>query len=209
MNIQPESIAHRDRYKLLTGTVVPRPIAWVSTMDGAGNLNLAPFSFFTVVCTEPITLLFCAGNAPDKAGGKKDTLRNIEEMSEFVINLTNAETAAAMNLSATVLPHGHSEFEWADVTPAPSQVIRVPRVTEAPVAFECTLQQIVTVGDGPHGGSAIFGEVQSIYVRDDIYIDSYVQLDALEPIGRLAGSEYTRLGERFLMDRVPPPDSAP
>lgn len=205
--IQPTDLPTRDRYKLLTGTVVPRPIAWVSTMDAAGHLNLAPFSYFTVVCTEPMTLLFCPGTAAD--GGKKDTLRNIEEVPEFVINLTNAETAAAMNLSATVLPHGHSEFEWANVTPAPSQSIRVPRVAEAPVAFECTLQQIVVVNDGPHGGAAIFGEVQSIYLRDDVYVDSYVQLDAFQPIGRLSGSEYAHLNQRFAMQRVDPPDSLP
>lgn len=205
MNIQPTDILPRDRYKLLTGAVVPRPIAWVSTLDAAGNLNLAPFSYFTVVCTQPMTLLFCPGPAAD--GGKKDTLRNIEEIPEFVINLTNVETASAMNLSATVLPHGQSEFEWASVTPEPSQTIRVPRVAEAPVAFECTLQQIVVVNDGPHGGSAVFGEVQSIYLRDDVYVDGYVQLDALRPIGRLSGSEYAYINDRFAMPRIAPPNA--
>jgi len=202
--LTPTDLPSRDRYKLLTGTILPRPIAWVSTMDSAGQLNLAPFSYFTVVCPDPMTLVFCPG--VPAAGAKKDTLRNIEEVPEFVINLTNEETAQAMNLSATVLPPGKSEFEWADVTPAPSQTIRVPRVAEAPVAFECTRQQIVTVSDGPGGGSAVFGEVQAIHIRDDIYVDGYVLLDVLKPIGRLSGSGYAYIHDRFDMPRVPPPN---
>lgn len=206
MLVRAADLPERDRYKILSGTVLPRPIAWVSTIDQSGTANLAPFSFFNVACSNPMTLLFSVGTADEsKRSGKKDTLANIEAVPEFVVNLTNEETAEAMNLSATVLPHGQSEFDWAGVTPAPSLTIRVPRVAEAPVAFECTLQQIVTISRAPGGASVIFGEVQGIYIRDDIYVDSYIKLDAFKPIGRLSGSGYSYVHELFEMQRVPPP----
>lgn len=205
MILNPADLEPRERYKLLIGAIVPRPIAWVSSMDEAGNLNLAPFSYFTIAAVKPMTLIFCP-QIPSATGKKKDTLRNVEKVPEFVINLTDEATAERMNLTATVLPYGHSEFEWAGVTPVPSDTIRVPRVAEAPVSFECKLQRIVVVGDEPGGGAAVFGEVQRIHIRDDIYSDGYVNLEALRPIGRLAGAGYTRVRDTFDMHRVPPPE---
>ncbi|MCZ7570044.1 MAG: flavin reductase family protein [Ardenticatenaceae bacterium] len=205
MIVVPRTVSEKDSYRLLIGTLLPRPIAWVSSMNRAGNLNLAPFSYFTVASNRPMTLLFCP-QPLSEAGEKKDTLRNVEEVPEFVINLANEETAEAMNRSSTPLPPGHSEFEWAGVTPAPSVTIRVPRVLEAPVSFECTLQQIVKAGDTPGAGSVVFGEVQCIHMRDDIYVNGYVRLDALKPIARLAGISYTRITETFDMARPPLPD---
>lgn len=207
MILKPEQLTRRDRYKVLIGTVLPRPIAWVSTIGSAGTPNVAPFSYFTVAATNPMTLVFFP-QIP-ATGAKKDTLRNIEEVPEFVINITNEETAEAMNLTATTLRHGVSEFEWANLTPAASATIRAPRVAEAPVSFECRLQQIVHIGDGrPGSGTAVFGEVQCIHVRDDIYVEGRIDLEALRPIGRLAGAGYTRVTDLFFMDRVPPPDDA-
>ncbi len=203
MILKPSDLAQPDRYKLMIGTIVPRPIAWVSTMDESGTLNLAPFSYFTVGSTEPMTLLFCPQVTAE--GSEKDTLRNIEQLPEFVINLTDEATAEQMNLTATALPRGHSEFEWAGVTPAASETIRVPRVAEAPVAFECRLQRLVSISDNPWGGTVVFGEVQRIHIRDDIYVNGYVLLDQLKPIGRLAGSGYAYLHDTFSMARVPPP----
>jgi flavin reductase (DIM6/NTAB) family NADH-FMN oxidoreductase RutF len=204
MILKPDDLAERDRYKILIGSILPRPIAWVSTMDREGRLNLAPFSYFTVGATIPMTLIFCPQVA-GKTGQQKDTLRNISEVPEFVINLTNEETAEQMNLTAAVLPHGRSEFEWAGLTPAPSTTITVPRVAEAPVSFECRLQQIITISEGEGGGSAVFGEVQCIHIRDDIYENGYVKLEKLRPIGRLAGYGYTRTTDTFQMVRQPPP----
>jgi flavin reductase (DIM6/NTAB) family NADH-FMN oxidoreductase RutF len=206
MILKPDKLSRPERYKMLIGAVLPRPIAWVSTIDPDGNLNLAPFSYFTVVCSQPMTLVFCPGVHSN--GQKKDTWRNIEQVPEFVINLTNEETAEQMNLSATVLPYGQSEFEWADVTPAASQTVQVPRVAEAPIAFECRLQQIVTVSEGPGGGAAIFGEVQCIHIRDDIYQDGYIKLEVMRPIGRLSGAGYARIRDTFEMQRVPPPQKS-
>jgi flavin reductase (DIM6/NTAB) family NADH-FMN oxidoreductase RutF len=199
----PAVIDQRDRYKLLIGSVLPRPIAWVSSMSSTGQLNLAPFSYFNIVCPSPMTLVFCPGVHPD--GRKKDTWRNIEQVPEFVINIPNEETAAQMNLCATVLPSNNSEFEWAGVTPHPSQTIRVPRVAEAPIAFECLLDRIVTISDQPGGGAAIFGRVQAIYVRDDLLVEGRIDTDILRPIGRMAGDTYTRTTDLFHMQRVEPP----
>ncbi len=202
MIINPAEISAKDRYKLTIGAILPRPIAWVSTMDKTGKLNIAPFSYFTAVCNLPMTLLFCSGYSPEPGKeGKKDTLRNIEELSEFVINLTNEETAAAMNLTSALLPHGQSEFEFAALTPLPSETIQVPRIGESPIAYECKLQRIVTVSDQPGGGSAIFGEVQCIHVRDDLYQDGSINLKLLKPIGRLSGSSYTYVRDTFDLDR--------
>lgn len=204
MILTPGELTNRERYKLIIGSMLPRPIAWVSSMDLDGNLNLAPFSYFTAVCSTPMTLVFCPGvHAHNRE--RKDTWRNIEQLPEFVINMTNEETAERMNLSATTLRYGQSEFEWAGVTPAPSETIRVPRVAEAPIAFECKLQQIVVISDQPGGGAAVFGDVQCIHVRDDLLQDGRIDLEAYGPIGRLAGNAYTRVRDPFIMDRVPPP----
>ncbi len=204
MIVTPTDLDPRERYKMLIGTVLPRPIAWVSTADSNGNPNLAPFSYFTAVCSNPMTLLFCPGVVPN-GDGKKDTLRNVEETREFVINLTNESTAQAMNLSATDLPPGESEFEWAGVTPAPCETIRAPRVAEAPIAFECVLDRIVTIADKPGGGHVVFGTVQRIHVRDDLYKNGRIDLEAYQPIGRLGGNTYAHLNDFFEMPRVPAP----
>ena len=135
MQLNPEELTNRDRYKLIVGAIVPRPIAWVSTIDAEGRPNLAPFSFFTAVCSNPMTLLFSPGWS-DVRGRMKDTLHNIRAVPEFVINITNEATAEAMNLTATEFDAGVDEFAWAGVTAVPSETISVPRVAEAPIAFE-------------------------------------------------------------------------
>jgi flavin reductase (DIM6/NTAB) family NADH-FMN oxidoreductase RutF len=175
-------------------------------MDLQGNLNLAPFSYFTGVCSDPMTLLFCPGWSSIR-GQMKDTLINIREVPEFVVNITNEETKEAMNLTATEFPRGVDEFAWAGVSPAPSTQISVPRVREAPVAFECTLQQIVVTREAPGGGAVVFGEVQAIHIADDIYDNGYILPEKLKPIGRMAGTSYAHIREFFDLKRVPPPES--
>ena len=156
MKLSPAELTQNEAYKILIGSILPRPIAWVSTMNENGNLNLAPYSFFTVASSRPMTLVFCPQLSA--SGTKKDTLHNVEAVPEFVVNITNEDTAEQMNMTATVLPPDQSEFEWAGLTPAPSETIRVPRVVEAPISFECRLKRIVTLGEEPGGGSAVFGE---------------------------------------------------
>lgn len=204
MFFKPQEMAHPDRYKLMIGAIVPRPIAWVSSMDKTGTLNLAPFSYFTAVASDPMTLLFCPGWSVSRSR-MKDTLYNIREVPEFVINITDEATKEAMNLTATEFDADKDEFEWAGVTPEPSQTIQVPRVAEAPIAFECKLQQIVMVKEGPGGGAAVFGEVQAVYVRGDLVEKGRILPEKLQPIGRLAGATYAHINDLFEMQRVPVP----
>jgi flavin reductase (DIM6/NTAB) family NADH-FMN oxidoreductase RutF len=195
MILNPREMPSRNLYKLVTGTVVPRPIAWVSSTDGAGSINLAPFSYFNVMSSDPLVLVFSVGAKPD--GSKKDTRRNVEATGEFVVNLVNEATAVAMNTSATAFEYGISEFEKSGLTPAPGVKIKVPYVAEAPVSYECTLRQIVEIGSN----AVIFGDVQLIHVSDEIYDGNYVDIEKLRPIGRLAGNSYCRVNDLFELVR--------
>ncbi|MEZ4836037.1 MAG: flavin reductase [Caldilineaceae bacterium] len=195
MILNPNDMPERERYKLVTGTVVPRPIAWVSSVNAQGQANLAPFSFFTVASSSPLTMLFSVSHKPD--GSRKDTWVNALETGEFVINIVDEANGPAMNQSATTYPHGVSEFEMTGLTAVPGEAVRAPRVAEAPVSYECKLTQIVEVG----GNAVIFGEVQAIHVREDVYDGRYVDIAALKPVGRLAGNSYCRVNDLFELIR--------
>src|SRR5438128_2331778 len=143
MDLSPDSMSLADRYGLMISLISPRPIAWVSTIGVDGSLNLAPFSFFTGICANPMTL--CFAPVRNRKGEKKDTLINIEATRQFVVNIATEETAAAMNQSSADYPYGISEFEKAGLTPAPSAKVRPPSVRESPAHFECELLQVVTL----------------------------------------------------------------
>jgi len=147
MNVDLNALSEKERYKLLMSSVVPRPIAWVSSVDAEGRPNLAPFSFFNAVCSKPPTLLFCPG-VRGLDGGTKDTYQNILTTKEFVINIVTEELAEAMNISATELPPEVDEFELAGLTAAPSVWVKPPRVAQSPVNYECVLKHVVQIGDG-------------------------------------------------------------
>jgi len=199
MVIDPADLERREVYKLLIGSVVPRPIAWVSTVNIEGRPNLAPFSYFNIACAHPPTLLFCPNRRPD--GSKKDTLLNVEATGEFVIHIVDESNVEAMNLSSGEYPSHANEFEIAGRTPVPSTVVRPPRVAEAPIAFECRLFQIVPLGDEASGGEVVIGRVLLIHVRDDVRPDSYIDLAALRPVARLAGDGYARVTDTFDLAR--------
>jgi flavin reductase (DIM6/NTAB) family NADH-FMN oxidoreductase RutF len=204
MEIDPHAIAPAALNRIITGTVVPRPIAWVSTIDKSGKQNLAPFSFFNAVCYNPPTLLFCPGvRATDM--GRKDTYYNIQATKEFVINIVTEELAEAMNVTATELAPEVNEFEMAGLTAAPSTRVRPPRVAESPVNFECTLNQIVDIGDGnPGSGWVVIGNVVHVHVADEVLLPDYkINIQALKPIGRLAGFKYARVNDIFEIKRLP------
>lgn len=167
----------------------------MSSQDSDGRLNLAPFSYFTVVSVDPLTMIFC----PQSGRGAKDTQRNIEAIGEFVVNIVTEEVAEAMNITATAYPPGVSEFEQAGLTPVASKTIAVPRVGEAPMAFECKLQQIVSVGSG----AAVFGEVTHLCMRDDLWdsTDKRVIREALPLLGRAGGDWYVRMSDQFELQR--------
>ena len=200
MNIATAGRDRHDSYRLLIGAVVPRPIAWVSTLDPAGRPNLAPFSFFQAVCPDPPTVIVSISRRPDE-DQRKDTARNAVASGEFVVNIVSLELAEAMNLTAGDYPYGMSEFEVAGLSAAPSALVRTPRVAEAPIALECRLTQTLEVGRKPHDYLTLFGEVVSFYVRDDLYQDGRIDMARLQPLGRLAGNLYSKPGEIFEMIR--------
>jgi flavin reductase (DIM6/NTAB) family NADH-FMN oxidoreductase RutF len=190
------------RYKLMIGAIVPRPIAFVSTINGNGQTNLAPFSFFAGVGANPMTLLFCPSNNAD--GHEKDTLRNAKPISEggigqFVVNVATERYAARVAAAAEELPHGESEFNLTGLTPERSTKVRPPRVAESPVCFECETVQVVRTNPGaPSGGNIVIGRVVWVRVHDEV-IDERLRIDPdkLRAIGRMAGLTYCTTRDRF------------
>ncbi len=202
MELTPDDLRIADRYKLLIGTIVPRPIALVSTMDAHGRTNLAPFSFFNGVGSNPMTLLFCPANRPD--GSMKDTLRNALPADEggtgeFVVNIPSESIARQMACCAEELDASESEFDLCDLHEAASVRVRPPRVAEARVCFECqTLRVIRTNPGSPAGGNIVIGRVVHVHVDDAIINERFhTDPDALRPIGRMGGLTYCRTGDRF------------
>ncbi len=200
MELNPEALKPREMYQWMVQTILPRPIAWVSTVNALGVTNLAPFSFFAGVCARPPTLMFCPAN--DRHGQPKDTLRNVEATGEFVVNLVSELLAETMNLTAATLPYGESEFDRYQIEQTPSVVVRPPRVTAAPVAFECRLDRIIRIGEGPIAGNAVFGTIVRIHVSDSILNpEGEVDVRLFAPLARLGGDLYARLGELIRMAR--------
>jgi flavin reductase (DIM6/NTAB) family NADH-FMN oxidoreductase RutF len=163
MNVAPSQLSHSELYGILLNSVAPRPIAWVSTLSASGLPNLAPFSFFNVMCVDPPLLGFAPGLRESKPGDThgepKDTLRNIRETREFVVNIVTYELLHPMNVTSGEYPPTVNEFELAKVTPAPSQLVRPARVAESPVSFECKLHQILDFSPAPTSGSLVIGEI--------------------------------------------------
>jgi flavin reductase (DIM6/NTAB) family NADH-FMN oxidoreductase RutF len=192
-------------YKLMIGAIVPRPIAFVSSIDANGIRNLAPFSYFTAVSADPPVVLFCPSvrNEDPERGllAHKDTLRNIVTNREFVINAVTESLAERMNRTSAQVPPEIDEFELAGLTPIPSELIKPPRVAESPVQMECRLHQIVEVSDRPAGGSVVMGEVLRFHVREDLFDNFRIDPDKLAAIGRMGGPTYVRTRDRFDLER--------
>ncbi len=190
-----------DLYKLMIGAIVPRPIAFVSTVDAAGVRNLAPFSYFTGCSTNPPVVCFCSavrsGPLP-----QKNTLDNIRATGEFVVNIVSEEIAEQMNLTAAEAPPDVDEFELSKLTPLPSDLVKPPRVAESKVQMECRLRQIIEVSDKPGGGNLVLGEVIRFHILESVLLDTYkIDPDELRAIGRMGGPSYIRTRDRFDMQR--------
>jgi flavin reductase (DIM6/NTAB) family NADH-FMN oxidoreductase RutF len=198
MELDPRSIKPEATYKLLIGCVVPRPIAWVSTVGADGVNNLAPFSFFMGVCPEPPTIAFSSG---PRARERKDTVRNAEHTGDFVVNVVDDDRAEQMNLSSGEYASDVDEFALTGLTAAPGVRVRAPRVLEAPISLECRVARIIPVGHGPH--SLVLGEIVYFHVRDDLYdaATGRVAMARLRPVGRLAGNQYAHVHDIFEMKR--------
>ncbi|MGH7943729.1 MAG: flavin reductase family protein [Opitutaceae bacterium] len=189
-----------DAYAWMISTIMPRPIAWVSTVSAKGITNLAPFSFFQGVTSNPPTLMFVPVNRRD--GVKKDTVRNIEQVPEFVVNLVPFALGEQMNASSTMLRYGESEFEAFGIASAPSERVRPPRVAAAPVAFECTLDRFVHLGEGPLAANVVFGRIELAHVDDSVLAANGKPDPAkLDLIGRMGGETFSRTRERFDLKR--------
>ncbi|REJ68172.1 MAG: flavin reductase family protein [Planctomycetota bacterium] len=201
MLIDPADISPRDMYLHMVRAITPRPIAWVSTISAEGVANLAPYSFFNGVSANPPSVVFSPVNRRD--GSKKDTVLNIEATREFVVNVVPHQLAEAMNATSATFAPELSEFAECGLTPIDSQRVRAPRLAESPIQMECTLLQIVHIGEGPLAANLIIGKIELMHVADDI-LDGEGQIDPakIDTIGRLGGASYTTTRERFDMPRL-------
>jgi len=199
VQLDPESLAVRDRYLLMIATILPRPIAWVSTISPDGVPNLAPFSFFTGICASPMTVCFAPVN--DRNGKKKDTLVNIELTKQFTVNIVNEQNAEKMNQTSAPYAYGVNEFEKCGVTAIPSTKVKPFRVRESPVSYECELFQIVRVGEGALAGNLVIGKVIQFHCDDEIYNAGKIKHQDIHAIGRMEGAWYAKTNDAFELPR--------
>jgi flavin reductase (DIM6/NTAB) family NADH-FMN oxidoreductase RutF len=200
MIVDPGAAGPRNVYKLMTGVILPRPIAFVSSISADGILNLAPFSFFTGVSANPPVICF-SPMIRGSDGARKDTLNNIEATGEFVVNVVSEDFAGRMNVCSFEFPPEIDEFEKSGLTPLASDLVRPPRVAESRVQMECRLVQVVHVSPKPLGGSLVLGEVLRFHIADELVEDYRIDPDLLRAIGRMGGPTYTRTTDRFDMAR--------
>ncbi|MDT3425428.1 flavin reductase (DIM6/NTAB) family NADH-FMN oxidoreductase RutF [Paenibacillus forsythiae] len=184
-----------DNYKLLIGSVVPRPVAFVTSINAEGIVNAAPFSFFNIVNDNPPMIMFSCGRHAD--GTLKDTARNILANQEFVAHITDEDNIEAINHTSINAPESVSELGLAGLTAVPGTMVAVPRVQECPVAMECRLAQHVPLGHF----DVFIGEVLSFYVRDDLIQNGRIDIGKLKPVSRLAGLSYSAIGRIFDLER--------
>ena len=192
----------QEAYKILLGAVAPRPIAWVSTINAAGVTNLAPFSFFNGICGKPPAVLFCPSNPVDRE--IKDTLRNVRETRQFVVNIVTESNVEKANLTSATYPFGVSEFEEVGLTPLESVVVRPPRVAESPIHLECELIQIVEVGEpAPGSGNVVIGRVVYAHVAEEAWNGArhHIDIGKIKQVSRLAGNNYAPVREVFSLQR--------
>ena len=206
MNVTPSDLSHSEIYGILLNSVAPRPIAWVSTLNPGGQPNLAPFSFFNVVCVDPPLLAFAPGLRASKEpnsqhGEPKDTLSNIRMTKEFVVNVVTFDLLKPMNVTSGDYDSSVNEFELAMVTPAPSKLVKPARVAESPVSFECKLHQVLDFSPAPTSSSLVIGQIVSIYMNDANVKDGKLDRNSLDLLGRMGGIQYTRTKDRVEMVR--------
>ncbi len=187
-------------YQHLIRIIVPRPIAWVSTVSASGITNLAPFSFFTGAGSRPPSLIFCPANRRD--GSPKDTLRNIQANGEFVVNLVSSKMAEVMNQTSAELSDDESEFLRFRVESVPSVSVQPPRVLNSPASIECRMMQVIELGSGPGGANIVIGRIEHIHL-DDAVLDAQGFADhrQMDVLARLGGSEYCLTGKSFELSR--------
>ncbi len=198
MKINPKTFEGFNR--VLTGVVVPRPIAFVSTISNSGNINLSPYSFFNAVSYDPPLIIFSSSKFTSD-GKLKDSLSNIEQNGEFVVNIVNENIVEAMNKTAAEYPEDVNEFDVANLTQIDSDLVKPPRLSESPVNMECKLERIITLGTEAHPQGLVIGEIIQLHIDDQIISGHRINHEKLKPVGRLAGNMYTHTNDVFELMR--------
>ena len=183
------ALEERERYFLLTSVVVPRPIAWISTLDAEGARNLAPYSYFNACSATPPIVHFTSTTS-------RDSLANVKATGEFVVNVVSDDLAQAMRVSSAALYSGEDEFEVAGLQTVPSRTVAPPRVAGAKVALECRLRQLLEIGEG----TMVFGDVLHVHVERSVWRDGRVDPELLRPIGRLSAPYFTTVTDVYSLD---------
>lgn len=199
MLLDAARLSQAEMYKILIGSVAPRPIAWAGTRSKTGVNNLAPFSFYNCFSSRPPIVGFSPIPRPD--GRKKDTLQNVQDSGCFTLSCASYHLVKQMSRSSALLEPDEDEFVYAGLTPAEAKHIAAPYVAEALVAFECELRQIISFGNEPGSGNLILGEIKHVHIADHIYQDGRVDFGTLDPVGRLAGNWYATIRDRFELQR--------
>ena len=193
--------AFADNYKFLIGSIIPRPIAVISTRNLDGSNNLAPFSFFTAVSASPMIIAFCP-MIRSSDSEFKDTVKNILREREFVVNFCTEDNYTKVNLASTELPYGQDEFTFSGLTPVDSEVVKAKRVLESPVQFECEFRDMLCYGKTPGSGSLITGEVKLVHIDEKVLKDGKISSELLKAVGRGAGNDWFKTDSRFQMERL-------
>lgn len=198
--IDPLSQSERENYKLLIGSIIPRPVAFVTTLSAEGVLNAAPYSYFTIVTANPPMI---AVSVQRKQGERKDTSRNAIEKGQFVVHISDESYISQINQAAAPLPPDQSEVAATGLTPVESLKIAVPGIAEASIRMECVLEQAIPLGgtDGAPAADLLIGRVVQFHIADRLYENGHIDAAELKPVSRLAGSSYAKLGEQFVMER--------
>ena len=200
MDFNPDTLEASAVYKLLTGSVIPRPIGWISTLDNNGINNLAPFSYFNAVGEDPPHVMFSTvrGNNTNK-----DTLNNVLATNQFVVNMVTEDLAEKMNATAQAVAADIDEFELVGLTPIASAKIKPMRVKESPITFECEMVHHYFLEDHKNGGACIIiGKIVMMHIDESVLLDNYkINMETYKPIARLAGSNYSKIGELFSIKR--------
>jgi flavin reductase (DIM6/NTAB) family NADH-FMN oxidoreductase RutF len=201
MRVYETTESFSDNYKFLIGSILPRPIAVISTRNIDGTSNLAPFSFFTAVSASPMIVAFCP-MIRTSDGDFKDTVKNILREKEFVVNFCTEDNYAQINLASTELPYGEDEFKFSGLTPLDSTIVKAKRLKESPVHFECIFRDMLCYGKNPGSGSLITGEVKLVHIDESIMKDGKISTDLFKAVGRGSGNDWFKTDSKFQLERL-------
>ncbi|WP_067726628.1 flavin reductase family protein [Oceanobacillus damuensis] len=199
ISLDPKSNTERENYKLLIGSIIPRPIAFVTSLAEDGTVNAAPFSYFNIVSSNPPMI---SVSAQRRDGKQKDTARNILEKKEFVVHIVDDRNVTEINKTAATLSPNESEIKLTDLSLVDSELVSVPGINEAKVRMECTMEQVIELGeDDSVGTDLIIGKIVRFHIDEEIYYDGKIDPIKLGAVSRLAGTNYAKIGEIFAMER--------